>query len=116
MLFRSVLHDKDRGCSFPGCTMPGYHCQVHHAVLDWINDGQTNIDDLTFACPNHHALVTNHGWTTRKNPYGHTEWQPPPGIPIPTRTNNYHHPERYLDPPRPDEPPKPEEHQEDSPP
>ncbi|MFN8226823.1 MAG: hypothetical protein U0R18_08920 [Mycobacterium sp.] len=87
-----------------------------HAVLDWINDGQTNIDDLTFACPNHHALVTNHGWTTRKNPYGHTEWQPPPGIPIPTRTNNYHHPERYLDPPRPDEPPKPEEHQEDSPP
>jgi len=113
---RIVLHDKDRGCSFPGCTMPGYHCQVHHAVLDWINDGQTNIDDLTFACPNHHALVTNHGWTTRKNPYGHTEWQPPPGIPIPTRTNNYHHPERYLDPPRPDEPPKPEEHQEDSPP
>ena len=108
---RIVLHDKDRGCSFPGCAMPGYQCQVHHAVRDWQNGGQTNIDELTFACPRHHGLVTNHGWTTRKNIYGHTQWLPPPGVPNPGSasqgTNNYHHPERHLQPPepRPDESP-----------
>ena len=105
---RIVLHDKDRGCTFPGCTMPGYLTEVHHATTDWANGGLTNIDDLTFACPAHHSLATNHGWTTRKNPYGHTEWLPPPGIPNPTATNTYHHPERYLDPPKPDHPPKPQ--------
>jgi len=100
---RIVLHDKDRGCSFPGCTIPGYMTEVHHATCDWANGGLTNIDDLTFACPCHHRLVTHHGWTTRKNPYGHTEWQPPPGVPIPGGTNTYHHPERYLDPPKPEQ-------------
>ena len=59
------------------------------------------IDDLSFACFIHHPLVTNHGWTTHKNPYGQCEWRPPPGIPHPGGTNDYHHPERYLDPPKP---------------
>jgi hypothetical protein len=27
---RIVLHAKDRGCTFPGCTVPGYLCEVHH--------------------------------------------------------------------------------------
>src|SRR6201995_1131838 len=27
---RIMLHAKDRGCSFPGCTVPGYLCEVHH--------------------------------------------------------------------------------------
>jgi Domain of unknown function (DUF222) len=43
---RIVLHAKDRGCTRPGCTVPGYWCQVHHAEQDWADDGQTNIDDL----------------------------------------------------------------------
>ena len=98
---RIVLHHKDRGCSFPGCTMPGYLSEVHHAVADWANGGLTNIDELTFACPAHHRLVTNHGWTTRKNAFGHTEWKPPPQLPLPGDTNAYHHPERYLEPPGP---------------
>ncbi len=106
---RIALHHKDRGCTFPGCTMPGYYCQVHHATCDWTNGGLTNIDDLTFACPAHHRLVTHHGWTTRKNPYGHTEWIPPPNLPIPGGTNTYHHPERHFDPPKPDERTEPDE-------
>ncbi|MET0898073.1 MAG: HNH endonuclease signature motif containing protein, partial [Mycobacterium sp.] len=43
-----VLYDRDRGCTRPGCTVPGYGCEAHHAVLDWANGGLTNIDDLAF--------------------------------------------------------------------
>jgi len=93
---RIVLHDRDRGCTFPGCTAPGYNCQTHHATLDWAAGGHTNIDDLTFSCGPHNRLVTTEGWTTRKNRHGQTEWIPPPHLPLHGGTNTYHHPERLL--------------------
>ena len=94
---RIVLHAKDRGCTRPGCTASGYWSQVHHAVADWKNDGQTNIDDLTFACGPDNRLIEKTGWTTRKNTHGDTEWIPPPDLDTgQARINNYHHPERYL--------------------
>ena len=34
---RVVLHALDRGCTSPGCTAPGYWCQVHH-VDGWAKD------------------------------------------------------------------------------
>jgi hypothetical protein len=92
---RLVLHVTDRGCSFPGCPVPGYLCQVHH-VHEWAAGGATDIDTLTFACGPHHQLI-DHGWKTRKRADGTTEWIPPPhldhGQP---RTNNHHHPQRHL--------------------
>jgi hypothetical protein len=94
---RLVLHATDRGCSHPGCTVPGYGCQVHHAEKDWIAGGQTNIDELAFACGPHNRLVKDGGWRTRKHKDGTTEWIPPPhldqGQP---RTNTYWHPQRML--------------------
>jgi hypothetical protein len=27
---RIVLYAKDRGCTAPGCDVPGYWCEVHH--------------------------------------------------------------------------------------
>jgi hypothetical protein len=48
---------KDRGCTRPGCTVPGYGCQVHHAEKDWADGRLTNIDDLTLACPRDNRLV-----------------------------------------------------------
>ena len=54
---RIVLHARDRGCTRPGCTVAGVHCQVHHAVRDWADDGQTNVDDLTLACPRDNRMV-----------------------------------------------------------
>ncbi|MGB3356755.1 MAG: HNH endonuclease signature motif containing protein [Mycobacterium sp.] len=94
---RIVLHAKERGCTRPGCTVCGYNSQVHHAVADWKNDGQTNIDDLTFACGPDNRLIEKTGWTTRKNNHGDTEWIPPPDLDTgQTRINNYHHPQRYL--------------------
>jgi hypothetical protein len=92
---RIVLHNKDRGCTAPGCDMPGYLSEVHH-VDDWADGGLTNIDKLTFGCGQHHALVTNGGWKTRKLKDGSTQWIPPPHLPLQPGTNNYHHPERML--------------------
>lgn len=93
---RIVLYAKDRGCSAPGCTVPGYYCEVHH-VTDWATCHTTVVNDVTFACGPHHRLLRPAGWTTRKNGRGDTEWLPPPhldrGQP---RTNTFHHPEKLL--------------------
>ncbi|MGV0159173.1 HNH endonuclease signature motif containing protein [Mycobacterium colombiense] len=93
---RIVLYAKDRGCSNPGCTVPGYYSEVHH-VTDWATCHTTDVNDLTFACGPHHRLLRPGGWTTRKNTRGDTEWKPPPhldrGQP---RTNTFHHPEKLL--------------------
>ncbi|OBG67689.1 HNH endonuclease signature motif containing protein [Mycobacterium sp. E735] len=93
---RIVLYAKDRGCSAPGCTVPGYLSEVHH-VTDYAQCGRTNIDNLTFACGPHHRLLKPGGWTTRTNTKGDTVWIPPPhldrGQP---RTNTFHHPEKLL--------------------
>ena len=94
---RIVLLAKDRGCTRPGCTADGYHTQVHHAVADWKDDGQTNINDLTLACRADNMLIENTDWTTRKNGDGITEWIPPPHLDTgQQRTNDYHHPDRLL--------------------
>lgn len=92
---RLVLHTKDRGCTAPGCDMPGYLSEVHH-VDEWAEGGLTNIDDLTFACPRDHKLLGPGGWKTRKLKDGTTQWIPPPHLPLPGGTNTYHHPERML--------------------
>src|SRR5207249_120640 len=94
---RIVLQALDRGCTFPGCTVPGYGCQVHHAEMDCAVGGQTHITDECLACPPHNRLVKKGGWRTRKRKDGSTEWIPPPQLDTgQARVNNYHHPEKYL--------------------
>jgi hypothetical protein len=93
---RIVLYANDRGCSAPGCNVPGYLCEVHH-ITDYATCHTTDINNLTFACGPHHRLLQPRGWTTRKNTRGDTEWIPPPhlerGQP---RTNSFHHSEKLL--------------------
>ena len=90
-------HSLDRGCTRPGCTAPGYWCQVHH-VDGWAAaNGETNINELTLTCGPDNRLVEEGGWTTRKRKDGRTEWIPPPHLDTgQSRVNDYHHPERYL--------------------
>ena len=92
---RIVLYAKDRGCSFPGCTVPANLCETHHCN-PYATNPVTDINDLTLACGPNHKLA-DQGWTTRKNHHGDTEWIPPAhldhGQP---RTNTYHHPEKLL--------------------
>ncbi|BBZ45663.1 HNH endonuclease signature motif containing protein [Mycobacterium parmense] len=93
---RIVLYGKDRGCSAPGCTVPGYYSEVHH-VTDWAKSHTTDINDLTFACGPHHRLLKPGGWSTRKNTDGDTEWIPPPSLDRNRpRINTFHHPEKLL--------------------
>jgi hypothetical protein len=92
---RVVLYAKDRGCTHPGCDVPGYWCEVHHTD-EWVAGGLTDVDKLTLGCKPHHKLV-DEGWRTRKLRDGRTEWIPPPQFDRGARTNDYHHPERLFD-------------------
>jgi hypothetical protein len=92
---RIVLYAKDRGCSAPGCDVPGYYSEVHH-VTAYTQCRTTDVNDLTFACGGHHPLAEC-GWTTRKRANGDTEWIPPPHLDYgQARTNRFHHPEKLL--------------------
>ena len=62
---RIMLHAKDRGCTFPGCTVPGYLCEVHHCNR-YATNPVTDVNDLTLTCHPNHQLAEQ-GWTTRKN-------------------------------------------------
>ena len=75
-----ALYTRDRGCTKPGCTIPAYGTQVHHTKGWARNHGQTNIDDLTLACPKDNREVKPGGWRTRKRKDGRTEWIPPPHL------------------------------------
>ena len=92
---RIVLHAKDRGCTFPGCTLPAYLCQAHH-IDPYATHPVTDVNGLALVCHPNHAQAEQ-GWTARKNSHGRTEWIPPAhldrGQP---RVNTYHHPEKLL--------------------
>jgi len=94
---RIMLLAKDGGCTRPGCDVPGYHTQAHHAS-GWTNTHVTDIHDLSLACGPDNRLAEK-GWTTRKNANGDTEWLPPAhldhGQP---RINTFHHPEKLFTP------------------
>ena len=92
---RLVLHALARGCTAPGCDVPGYHTEIHH-IDEWANGGNTDIDRLTLACKTDHGTIKPGGWRTRKRKDGRTEWIPPPHLPLPGGTNDFHHPERML--------------------
>ena len=101
---RIMLIARDGGCTKPGCTVPAYGTQVHHAARDWAHGGLTNIDELALACPPDNRMVEPGGWSTRINEDTDVEWIPPPHLDTgQARINNYHRPERLFRPPE-DEP------------
>jgi hypothetical protein len=101
---RIMLIARDGGCTKPGCPVPAYGTQVHHAARDWADNGQTNVDELGLACGPDNRSVGPGGWTTRINAHNDVEWIPPQHLDTgQTRVNDYHRPER-LHPPTDDEP------------
>jgi hypothetical protein len=92
---RIVLYAKDRGCSFPGCSVPANLCETHHCN-PYATHPVTDVNDLTLACGPDHKLAEQ-GWTTRKNAHGDTEWIPPAHLDHgQSRVNTFHHPEKLL--------------------
>jgi len=93
---RIVLHARDRGCTKPGCTVPGYGTQVHH-MTGWARNGLTDVDAVTLACGGDNRLAEN-GWTVQLED-GVVQWIPPPELDVgQARVNYLHHPERLLTP------------------
>lgn len=90
---RLICYARDHGCTHPNCTESGYHCEVHHA-REWAKDGQTNADNLFFACGPHHGLVGDGQRQTiiRRGRLAWTDGTGPPEI------NRVHHAEELLDP------------------
>jgi hypothetical protein len=98
---RIMLIARDGGYTKPCATVGAYGSQVHHALRDWADGGNTNINDMALACGPDNRLVHNDsGYTTTINDRGDVEWTPPPDLDTgQTRINTYHRPELLLHPP-----------------
>ncbi|MBU9763075.1 DUF222 domain-containing protein [Mycobacterium sp. TNTM28] len=117
---RIMLIARDGGCTKPCCTVGAYGSQAHHAVTDWAQGGNTNVDEMALACGPHNRMVTNDdtGYTTTINNHGDVEWHPPPGLDHGQHRINYHHrPELLLTPPpQPQPDPQPQRQPDPEPP
>ncbi len=92
---RFALFARDHGCTKPNCTAPASRSQAHHAVHNWRDGGQTNVDEIALACGCDNVLADTGGWTTTMN-NGRAHWAPPPLLDVgQPRTNQYHHPTLY---------------------
>ncbi|MEU0540396.1 DUF222 domain-containing protein [Nocardia sp. NPDC005978] len=97
---RLALTAVERGCTRPGCDAPATRSAVHH-IKEWADGGDTDIENLTFACDACHAQINTgpNGWKTIVMPPdsehpGKTGWIPPPHIDPARRprVNFSHHP------------------------
>jgi uncharacterized protein DUF222 len=89
---RIICYARDRGCTRPGCTKPGYHCEVNHDPA-WGKGGNTDADCLFFDCGPDHTLISKgllHTKVTDTGRLAYTDGTGPPEI------NHAHHPNELL--------------------
>jgi hypothetical protein len=72
---RRALILRDRGCAFPGCTIPPRWCDAHHAQ-HWADGGPTSLPNLVLLCSTHHDLIHRSTWTIQMRD-GLPEFIPP---------------------------------------
>ncbi|MGB7449040.1 MAG: DUF222 domain-containing protein [Ornithinimicrobium sp.] len=71
-----LLWRRDRGCSYPGCTIPPQWCDAHH--LDWFSrGGRTDLNNLALLCGRHHTLVHQRDLSATVGPNGDVHWRRP---------------------------------------
>lgn len=66
---RLALWQRDRTCTFPGCTIPPEWCDAHH-LTPWSLGGKTNLKDGAILCRRHHTYVHEHNLTATVTPTG----------------------------------------------
>src|SRR4051794_16320727 len=72
---RKAVEHRDRRCVFAGCAAPAWWCDVHH-LLEWINGGQTSLENSALLCERHHTKV-HHGFRVERLPDGRWRtWRP----------------------------------------
>ncbi len=89
---RIICYARDRGCTRPGCTEPGYHCEVNHDPA-WAAGGQTDADCVFFDCGPDHTLVSKGLLQTKVTDTGRLAYSDGTG---PFEVNLAHHPEELL--------------------
>lgn len=80
---RKAVHLRDKGCTFPGCTMPASWTDLHH-VIHWIFGGATDLSNAAALCRRHHVIVHRYGYTATITPT-HVTWHLPGTPATPTR-------------------------------
>ena len=98
---RIVLHANDRGLFAPRLRHARLPLREVHHVDDWAQ--ATHRTSTTPPSPAHHTTNSAQGWRTTKLTNGHNPGTPPPQLPLPSTTNDYHHPERFFEE-KPDQP------------
>jgi hypothetical protein len=58
---RLAMMARDKGCSFPGCTVGPQWTETHH-VTEWQVGNRTCIDDAALLCGWHHREFEKLGW------------------------------------------------------
>ena len=89
---RIICYARDRGCTRPDCTEPGYHCEVHHDP-PWAEGGRTDADCLFFGCGPDHTLLSKGILQTKVTDTGRLAWTDGTG---PPEINLAHHPDELL--------------------
>jgi hypothetical protein len=70
---------RDRVCARPGCGN-SLGLERDHRLVDYANDGPSELDNLVRLCPSCHRLKTDGGWRLEGRP-GAWEWVAPPKPP-----------------------------------
>ncbi|TQJ30901.1 HNH endonuclease signature motif containing protein [Microbacterium sp. SLBN-146] len=61
---RRAIMARDGGCVIPGCHVPAFWCEVHHA-LEHSRGGPTHTDNGMLLCWHHHRTLETSGWAVR---------------------------------------------------
>src|SRR5438477_741918 len=77
---RRALHHRDRGCRFPGCSVP--FGQGHH-IRHWAHGGPTTLSNLAMLCRRHHRAVHEEGYQIERQPDGVLRFRRPDGLLLP---------------------------------
>ncbi|MGH3786647.1 MAG: DUF222 domain-containing protein [Pseudonocardiaceae bacterium] len=85
---RRAVIVRDRGCAFPGCTVPARWCEIHHIVF-WADGGPTSVGNCVALCGRHHRLVHHSHWRIEMSE-GIPQFHPPPWFGGPPRRNPLH--------------------------
>ena len=93
---RKALTARDRGCAFPGCTIPAPWCEAHH-IDYWSRGGTTGTENGTLLCSHHHHVIHKEHWTIQLKT-GIPWFIPPPHLDPRQRPrrNHYFRPDDLL--------------------
>lgn len=99
LTLRRALIARDKGCAFPGCTIPAAWTEAHH-IGPWARGGVTGVGNGTLLCSHHHHLLHQNDWSIGMI-HG-IPWFTPPAYIDPARTPRRN---TFWDIPAPPKPP-----------